>query len=83
MPSTGEDLALQEQDPFSSAWAHGLPEERSPEPIFLKWKGIETNPEGDFFVRSGPGTVRLPPESAKEYVRTRFPGWTRSAGCTT
>jgi hypothetical protein len=22
---------------------------------------------------SGPGTVRLPPESAKEYVRTRFP----------
>ena len=28
MPSTGEDLALQEQDPFSSAWAHGLPEER-------------------------------------------------------
>src|SRR3954462_10407937 len=25
-------------------------------------------------VRSGPGTVRLPPESAKEYVRTRFPG---------
>jgi hypothetical protein len=57
--------------------------QRSPEPIFLKWKGIETNPEGDFFVRSGPGTVRLPPESAKEYVRTRFPGWTRSAGGTT
>jgi HsdM N-terminal domain/Putative DNA-binding domain/N-6 DNA Methylase len=57
--------------------------QRSPEPIFLKWKGIETTPEGDFFVRSGPGTVKLPPDSAKEYVRTRFPGWTRSAGGTT
>jgi hypothetical protein len=57
--------------------------QRSPEPIFLKWKGIETTPEGDFFVRSGPGTVKLPPDSAKDYVRTRFPGWTRSAGGTT
>jgi type I restriction enzyme R subunit len=48
--------------------------QRSPEPVFLKWKGIEAAPEGDFFVRSGPGTVKLPPDSAKEYVRTRFPG---------
>ncbi len=47
--------------------------QRSPEPVFLKWKGTEAAPEGDFFVRSGPGTVRLPPESAKEYIRTRFP----------
>ena len=39
----------------------------------LKWKGIEATPEGDLFVRSGPGTVRLPPDSAKEYIRTRFP----------
>ena len=31
--------------------------QRSPEPVFLKWKGMEANPEGDFFVRSGPGTV--------------------------
>jgi hypothetical protein len=46
--------------------------QRSPEPIFLKWKGMEATGEGDFFVRSGPGTVKLPPESAKEYVRTRF-----------
>ncbi len=46
--------------------------QRSPEPVFLKWKGMESNPDGDFFVRSGPGTVKLPPESAKEYVRTRF-----------
>src|SRR5208282_47938 len=39
--------------------------QRSPEPVFLKWKGVEASPEGDFFVRSGPGTVPLPPDSAK------------------
>jgi type I restriction enzyme R subunit len=48
--------------------------QRSPEPVFLTWKGLETGPEGDFFVRSGPGTVKLPPESAREYIRTRFSG---------
>ena len=48
--------------------------QRSPEPIFLKWKKMEAVPEGDFFVRSGPGTIKLPPESAKEYIRTRFEG---------
>jgi type I restriction enzyme R subunit len=47
--------------------------QRSPEPVFFKWKGFEASPEGDFYVRSGPGTVRLAPESAKEYIRTRFP----------
>ena len=46
--------------------------QRSPEPVFLKWKGIEATPNGDFFVRSGPGTVKLPPDSAQEYIRTRF-----------
>ncbi len=46
--------------------------QRSPEPVFLKWKGLEATAEGDFFVRSGPGTVKLPPESAREYIRTRF-----------
>ncbi len=48
--------------------------QRSPEPVFLKWKGIEATPEGDFFVRSGPGSVKLPPDSAQEYIRTRFGG---------
>jgi hypothetical protein len=48
--------------------------QRSPEPVFLKWKGMELTADGDFFVRSGPGTVKLPPESAKEYIRTRFGG---------
>jgi schlafen family protein len=46
--------------------------QRSPEPVFLKWKGMETSPGGDFFVRSGPGTVKLPVDSASEYIRTRF-----------
>jgi type I restriction enzyme, R subunit len=46
--------------------------QRSPEPVFLKWKGIEASPEGDFYVRSGPGSVRLTADSAREYIRTRF-----------
>ena len=46
--------------------------QRSPEPVFLKWKGMEAAPEGDFYVRSGPGTVKLPADSAREYIRTRF-----------
>lgn len=37
-----------------------------------KWKDLEATPAGDLFVRSGPGTVKLSPESAAEYIRTRF-----------
>jgi hypothetical protein len=33
---------------------------------------METEAEGDFFVRSGPETVKLPAESAREHIRTRF-----------
>jgi type I restriction enzyme R subunit len=47
--------------------------QRSPEPVFLKWKGMEASAAGDFLVRSGPGTVKLAPDSANEYIRTRFP----------
>jgi type I site-specific restriction-modification system R (restriction) subunit len=46
--------------------------QRSPEPVFLKWKGMEAAPEGDFYVRSGPGSVKLNLDSAKEFIRTRF-----------
>ncbi|MGH8122241.1 MAG: RNA-binding domain-containing protein [Rudaea sp.] len=46
--------------------------QRSPEPVFLKWKGMETNTDGDLYVRSGPGTIKLSPESAKKFIRTRF-----------
>jgi hypothetical protein len=48
--------------------------QRSPEPVFLRWRGMEASPDGDFYVRSGPGSVRLAPESANEYIRTRFTG---------
>jgi hypothetical protein len=41
--------------------------------MLLKSKGIEKTPDGDFFVRSCPGTVKLSQESAREFVRTRFP----------
>jgi hypothetical protein len=47
--------------------------QRSPEPVYLKWKGFEATPDGDLFVRSGPGTVKLAPDSAQKYVATRFP----------
>ncbi len=46
--------------------------QRSPEPVFLAWKGVETAEGGDFFVRSGPGPVKLSADDVKEYVRTRF-----------
>ena len=46
--------------------------QRSPEPVFLSWKGVESAEDGDFFVRSGPGTVKLTPDDTREYVRTRF-----------
>ena len=51
----------------------GISCQRSPEPVFLKWKGLEGSAEGDFFVRHGPGTVKLSAESARAYIRTRFP----------
>jgi type I restriction enzyme R subunit len=51
--------------------------QRSPEPVFLKWKGVESSPAGDFYVRSGPGTIKLPVDSADIYIRTRFSGSAR------
>lgn len=45
---------------------------RSPEPVFVKWKGLETTPDGDFYVRSGPGTVKLSAESGAQFIQTRF-----------
>ena len=46
--------------------------QRSPEPVFLKWKGTEEAGDGEFYVRSGPGSVKLNPESATKYIETRF-----------
>jgi hypothetical protein len=53
--------------------------QRSPEPVFLRWKGMESEVDGDFFVRSGPGTVKLRPR-AQEYIRTRFAELARTNG---
>ena len=47
--------------------------QRSLEPVFLEWKGTEAGPRGDFFVRRGPGSVKLPIDSASEYIRAHFP----------
>ena len=40
--------------------------------MYLRWKGVEKVPGGDFYVRSGPGTVRLGVEEVAQYVLTRF-----------
>ena len=46
--------------------------QRSPEPVYLRWKGIEKADDGDLYVRTGPGTVRLAAMDAQQYVATRF-----------
>jgi type I restriction enzyme R subunit len=46
--------------------------ERSPEPVFLRWKGVEKSPRGDFYVRSGPGSISLNPADEASFIRTRF-----------
>ncbi len=48
--------------------------QRSPEPVFLKWKGMEASPGGDFFVRSGPGTARLVGGQCQGIHQDAFPG---------
>jgi len=44
----------------------------SPEPVFLKWRELEEYEDGDFYIRSGPQSVKLEPSSATEYIRTRY-----------
>ena len=46
--------------------------QRSPEPVYLRWKGMEKVDTGDLYVRTGPGSVRLGEEDAAKYVATRF-----------
>jgi type I restriction enzyme R subunit len=50
---------------------------RSPEPVYFKWRGMEEYEEGDFYVRSGPETVKLDPEEARKYVLSRWPHYQR------
>ena len=46
--------------------------QRSPEPVYLRWKGLEKAGKGDLYVRSGPRTVRLGAADIEQYVATRF-----------
>ena len=45
---------------------------RSSEPVYFSWRGMEEYEEGDFYVRSGPETVKLDPEGTAKYIQTRF-----------
>jgi hypothetical protein len=47
--------------------------QRAAEPVYLTWKGMEKAPEGDFYVRTGPGSRRM--EGAAEvekYIAGRW-----------
>lgn len=46
--------------------------QRSPEPVFLRWKGLETTDRGDFYVRSGPTSVPLADDDVEAYIATTF-----------
>lgn len=46
--------------------------QRSPEPVFLQWQDMHKQPAGDFYVRSGPGSIALSPEDTAAYIQTRF-----------
>ena len=46
--------------------------QRSREPVYLRWKGLQKAAEGDFFVRSGAETVRFAGSDAKRYVAQHF-----------
>ena len=47
--------------------------QRSPEPVYLRWKGVAETDGGDLYVRTGPGSIRLGEADARKYVATRFP----------
>ena len=48
--------------------------QRSPAPVYLRWKGVEKAGGGDLYVRTGPGSARLGAEDAAEYiVDAQFP----------
>ena len=50
---------------------------RSPEPVFMKWKGDEATGPGHFYVRSGPQTVEPDADSRAKYIATRWSLQTR------
>jgi hypothetical protein len=38
----------------------------------MKTKDTPDGSDGDFYVRSGPGTVKLSTEDSKRFIQTRF-----------
>lgn len=46
---------------------------RSPEPVFLTFKAGEKKWEREFYIRNGPRTDTLAPESVERYIETRWP----------
>ncbi|MFC2085767.1 RNA-binding domain-containing protein [Bacteroidota bacterium] len=49
-----------------------VPCKRSPAPVFLQWKDKHARDGGDFYVRSGPGSVRMDEQDIESFVLTRF-----------
>jgi hypothetical protein len=47
--------------------------------VFMKTKEMAEGDKGEFYVRSGPGSVRLAPESAEQYIQARFPSFSKTA----
>ena len=46
--------------------------QRSPEPVFMRTKEMAEGDKGEFYVRSGPGTVKLSAQDTDPYIKTRF-----------
>ena len=46
--------------------------QRSPEPAYLRWKGLEKTDAGEFYVRRGSRTVRLGAKDAEKFITARF-----------
>lgn len=45
---------------------------RGAAPVYLVWKGMEKDAEGDFFVRTGASTKRMPEEEVDAYIAGRW-----------
>ena len=46
--------------------------QRSPEPVYLRWKGLEKSRDGDLYVRKGARTVRLGAKDVRQHLAARF-----------
>ena len=67
--ATCVDPKMQEVDDRSVCVVSCQP---SPEPVYLKWKGLEKDSAGDFFVRRGPSSIRLQGDRLQKFIATRW-----------